>query len=372
MKKILFCIPNLMDGGAEKVLVNLANNLDSLKYEITILTITDRGINKKKLNSNIIYKSIFKRHFRGSTYLLKILPPNYIFNKYIKGEYDIVISYLEGAAARIVSTSNNTKTKKICWIHTELCEDKALIQGFRSKKEAINCYKKFDKIICVSKEVEIAFKNITQITNQTEVLYNTNETEDIKKSSKEMVKDIEFNSNVFKLCSVGKIIESKGFDRLARIHKKLLEDGINNKIYILGQGKEQENIYRYLKENKLENTFIFLGYKENPYKYIEKCDLYVCASKKEGFSTAITEALIIGKPVITTDCSGMKELLGANNESGIITQNNEDSLYKAIKDILNNPKKIKYYSEQAINRGNKFSKKNTVIAVENMLDKISF
>ena len=82
-----------------------------------------------------------------------------------------------------------------------------------------------------------------------------------------------------------------------------------------------------------------MGYKENPYKYLAKCDLFVCSSYSEGFSTAVTEALILGIPVVTTYVSGMTELLG-DNEYGIITSNDEISLYEAIKLLINDEKKI--------------------------------
>lgn len=370
MKKILFCIPNLMDGGAEKVLVNLVNNLDSTKYEITILTVVDCGINKKFLNKQIHYKSIFKKYFRGSSVILRLFSPSFIYKKYIGNNYDIVIAYLEGVASRIVSGCSSENTKKIAWIHTELSNSDAFVSGFRNFDEALACYSSFDKIACVSKSVKSAFQKITKIKIPIEVLYNTNETELIREKSKEEVDDIYINPDIFNLCSVGKIIESKGFDRIARIHKKLIEEGIMNHIYILGQGKEQCNIENYLESNGLSNSFTFIGYKQNPYKYIAKCDLYICASQKEGFSTAVTESLIVGTPVVTTLCSGMIEMLGDNNEYGIITDNNEDALFDEIRKLLNDKKLLESYKLKAEARGKQFSKKSTVLAVEKMLDNI--
>ena len=369
MKNILFFIPSLMDGGAEKVLVNLVNNMDKRKYQITILTIVDCGVNKQFLDKSIKYESIFKRYFKGSSILLKILSKKYIYNKYIGNKYDIVISYLEGITSRIVSSAP-VNIKKICWIHTEINNYKMLTCGFRSKKEAVESYGGFDKIICVSQSVKIAFEDITKIKVPIDVLYNTNETEKIKESSLEEIDDVNLDDNVYNLCSVGKIIESKGFDRLARIHKRLLEDGIKNHIYILGKGPDEEKINKYLIKEDIKDTFTFLGYKKNPYKYISKCDLYVCASKKEGFSTAVTESLLVGVPVITTKCAGMEELLGANNQYGIVVENDEDSLYNCLNSILKDKSLLSFYKEMAIKRGDKFSREKTVKAVEYMIDNL--
>ena len=155
-----------------------------------------------------------------------------------------------------------------------------------------------------------------------------------------------------------------------KIHKKLLDNGIKNHVYILGIGEEQEKYEKYLRDNHLEDTFTFLGFRDNPYKYVKNADLYVCSSRREGFSTAVTEALIVGTPVVSTNCSGAYELLGDNNEYGIVTENNEDALYEGIKKILTKENLLQHYKEQAKVRGQRFSTEKTVKAVEDMLNNL--
>ena len=111
----------------------------------------------------------------------------------------------------------------------------------------------------------------------------------------------------------------------------------------------------------------FLGYQINPYKYISRCDLFVCASYAEGFSTATTEALILGVPVCTVEVSGMKEMLGENNEYGIVTENNDEALYEGIRCLVKSPELLRHYKKQAQKRGDMFSTEKTVAEVENML-----
>ena len=98
--------------------------------------------------------------------------------------------------------------------------------------------------------------------------------------------------------------------------------------------------------------------------------MFVCASHAEGFSTAATEALIVGTPVITTRVSGMEEMLGSNGEYGIITENDEEAIYQGIRDMLTTPGKLEHYKEKAKERGSYFSTEQTVAAVEEMLIKI--
>ena len=90
-----------------------------------------------------------------------------------------------------------------------------------------------------------------------------------------------------------------------------------------------------------------------------------------GFSTAATEALIVGTPVCTVDVSGMKEMLGEHNEYGVVTENNEEALYEGIKMLLDNPDLLAHYKKQAGIRGSMFSTATTVKEVENILIQLS-
>ncbi|GAA6381913.1 hypothetical protein I2900191A2_05590 [Intestinibacter bartlettii] len=370
MKKILFFIPNLMHGGAEKVLVNLVNNLDKNKYNITLQTIFDVGVNKQYLNKNINYKYIFKRLFKGSTSIFKLFSPRFLYKYLIRYEYDVVISYLEGPTARIISGCPY-KSKKVNWIHTEIKDEHQLALGFRNSYEAKVYYAKFNKIICVSDTVKQNFSKISRLKETNiDVLYNTNETEQILYKSKDIVEDIAFDKNTINICSVGKITKIKGYDRLTRVHKKLIDEGLNHHIYILGIGEDEDKINKYIKENNLQNTFTLLGFRDNPYKYVARCDLFVSSSYREGFSTAVTESLVVGTPVVSTLCSGAQELLGYNNEYGLVVENSEEGIYEGIKKLLEDRELLAYYKEKAIERGNFFSKEKTVKAVEDMIDSL--
>lgn len=370
MKKILFFIPNLSVGGAEKVLINLVNNMDRSKFDITVQTLFGGGVNEQFLKKDITYRSCFKKTFKGNSQILKLFQPKTLYKRFIKEHYDIIVSYLEGPTARIVAGCPNQSTKKTCWIHCRFESPETAKTGFRNFAEAKELYNRFDNIVCVSEWVKNYFCQTMDYYGDIEVLYNTNETEEVYQKSFEPVEDVIFDNDCLNLCSVGKIAPIKGFDRLARIHKKLLDDGIKNKIYILGEGYQRDEITSYLKANGLEETFIFLGYHTNPYKYVSKCDLYVCSSISEGFSTAATEALIVGTPVCTVEVSGMKEMLGEHNEYGVVTDNNEEALYEGVKSLLKNPEQLAYYKKQAQIRGKYFSTENTVRAVEDMLNRV--
>lgn len=367
MTKVLFLIPNLAHGGAEKVLVNLANNMNKTKFDVTVQTLFDVGVNRQYLNFDVKYTGGFKRMPRGNTYVMKLFSPEKLFKYFIRDNYDIIVSYLEGPTARIVSGCTNPNTKLVSWIHIEQHTKELASKNFRSYKEALDCYSKFDRTVCVSDTVKDDFESIFDTKKSVEVLYNTNESEKIKKLSDEKVDDVNFSKDIINIISVAKIVPSKGYDRLMKIHKRLIEENIKNHIYIFGIGEEKEKYEKYLAENNLTDTFTFLGYRDNPYKYVKKADLYVCSSRREGFSTAVTEALIVGTPVVSTNCSGAYELLGKNNEYGIVTENNEDALYEGVKKMLTTPDLLEAYAVKAKERGKAFSTEKTVKAVEEML-----
>lgn len=366
MKKILFLIHDLGHGGAEKVLVNLVNHMDRSKFDITVMSLFGGGVNEQFLASHIRLITCFPKAIPGNSHLMKLFSPVALHKILIKESYDIEIAYLEGVAARIVSGCLSPHTKKIAWIHCTISSEKVLSIGFRNIEEAQHCYQSFNRMIYVSDGVRTAFFNYCPLSLCSQVLYNTNESNRILSLCKEPVSNLAKGKYV-NLIGVGKVVANKGFDRLARIHVRLTKEGYPVHTYILGVGPEQKNIESYLSQEHCQDSFTFLGYQTNPYKFISKCDLFVCASFAEGFSTAATEALIVGTPVCTVDVSGMKEMLGENNEYGLVVPNDDASLYQGIKKLLDEPELLAHYKRQAQLRGKDFSTERTVQAVEEML-----
>lgn len=374
MKKVLFLIPSFdPGGGAEKVLLNLVNNMNYDEYDITVFALFKQNAMIDNLNKQVHFKSFLTHQFRGNSKLFCHIPASVLYRHIIRDEYDIIVSYLEGPSTYIVSGCNNNRTKKIAWVHIELHGEKKFATGFKTKGEALQAYRQMDSIICVSDSVKRAFeKSAGESFPQLQVLYNTNETAQILQNSIEKVDDIVFDNREINVISVAKIMRTKGYDRLAHVHKRLVDEGLRHHIYILGTGEMQKEIECYLRENKLTDSFTFIGFRSNPYKYVAKADFYICSSRVEGFSTAVTEALVVGTPVVSTNCSGAYELLGNNNEYGIVVDNSEQGIYEGMKTMIRDSELRKHYSIMAKERGQYFSTEKTVKAVEklflNLLD----
>ena len=367
MKKILFLIHDLGPGGAEKVLVNLVNNMDPEKFDITVMTLIGGGVNEQFLKPHVRHLTCFQRMIRGHIHLFKLFSPRSLHERFIKDKYDIEVSYLEGPAARIISGCPHPDTRLVSWIHVEQHTKAIAAKAFRSFAESERCYQKFHQTVCVSAYVKQDLLKLYPMLAPVDVFYNTNETDQILQKKDEPVEDGAFQQGEVRFCGVGKLMPNKRFDAVLRIHDRLRRQGYPVHTYLLGDGPERTKLEGYVRENGLESSVTFLGYQTNPYKYVARCDLFLCASLAEGFSTAATEALIVGTPVCTVEVSGMKEMLGENDEYGIVTENNEEALYQGIKGLLDDPDRLAHYKKQAALRGKAFSKEKTVAAVEEML-----
>lgn len=367
MIKVLFLIHDLGQGGAEKVLVNLVNHLDKTKFSISVISIFAGGVNEQFLSQDIQYYAIFKKSFPGNSRLMKLLSPQQLHALFVKDEYDIEISYLEGPCARIISGCSNKSTKIVSWIHSDQSTRKKLAASFRNFSEAKKCYTQFDRHVFVAEKLRESFCKYINISDKSQILFNTIETNKIRELSKEKV-EIELNT-CFSMVAVGSLKEVKGYDRLLNIAKRLKECGKEFKLIILGIGPLEKQLKEFIRKENLTNNVFLLGYDTNPYKYVSKCDLYVCSSYSEGFSTSTTEALLVGTAVCTVDVSGMKEMLG-ENEYGVITENSEDSLFAGILRFIEDKEILSYYKKMAQKRGDFFSLENTVQAVECLLESL--
>ena len=365
--KILFLIHDLGHGGAEKVLVNLVNNMDPEQFDISVTALFGGGVNEQFLAPHVHYRAVYPKSFPGNSHVMKLLTPKQLHKLYIKEHYDIEVSYLEGPCARIISGCDDPNTKKVCWIHIEQKTQKRVAASFRSYREAMDCYNAFDRIVCVSETVRRDFLRLLPVTAETAVLYNTNESDKIMAAAEEAVEPGLFSDNEIKLVGVGKLLKNKGFHRMIPIVQRLRADGHPVHLYILGIGPMEAELKQQAADLGIADAVTLLGYQTNPYKYVAKCDLFVCASFAEGFSTAATEALIVGTPVCTVEVSGMKEMLGEHNEWGIVTDNEDEALYRGIKSLLDDPMLLAHYKQKAAQRGKTFSTENTVNAVQDML-----
>ncbi|GAA4274181.1 glycosyltransferase [Aquimarina gracilis] len=374
MKKILFFVESLSGGGAEKVLTDLVSNLDATKYDVTVCSLVDVGVYNEYLGTICTYKSILaseetykgvlQKKWYGFKYkLLRKLPPKLFHSLFIKGKYDVEIAFLEGFSTKIIGNSSNPNSKKIAWVHIDLFANHWTKIEYKNLEEEINTYKKFDHIASVAESVQNAFSKRFGIKEKLSVKYNPVNRKDIISRSNESLKSEDKKG--LRFVTVGRLEPQKGYDRLLEVVHKLKPD-FDFELWIVGEGSRRLELESAIAKYKLEDVVTLQGFQKNPYKYIRLSDAFVCSSRSEGFSTVVTEALILGKPVIATDCSGMKELLG-DNEYGIITENNTESLYFGLKKFLEDKLLQSHYTKKSQERSTDFDIKATIKSIEELL-----
>ena len=140
------------------------------------------------------------------------------------------------------------------------------------------------------------------------------------------------------LVSVGRLHPQKSYDRLLEAVKRLNEEGFGFDFYILGDGEEKEKLLQMKEDYHLDNV-TFLGNQKNPFKFMRQADLLVLSSLYEGLPTVVSEALICGTPVLSTEVAGVRELL--KEDDGLIVENSEEGIYQGLKDVLKDPEKLK-------------------------------
>lgn len=371
--RILFLITDLGGGGAEKALIDIVNNLDTDKYDITLMTAYNEGIYRSQINSNIHYKSIIKKTSQSAhsvfSRLVKRLPKKLMYRLCIKEKYDVEIAFLEGYPVHLLSGSKCKN--KIAWIHTDLNKYTYTDDLFLSHRDYTHSFTQFNKVICVSDEVRTAFINWLGDTPYPEeniqVISNYIPSESILQKASQ-----EFDCSHKKpaggipvLCNLGTLKPIKGQMRLLEIHKQLLDKGLMHHLWFIGDGESRDKIKAYIKEHHLESTVTLWGFHTNPYPILRQSDIFVLPSYTEGYPLCLSEALILKKPIITTLCPGTEEIL-SNGEFGMITENNDEALYEGLYSVLSNSEILDELKEKARLGSKRFDSKNVLSKIEQL------
>ena len=364
MIKILFFIETLEGGGAEKVLRSLVNNMDQTKFDITVQTVWPCDF-EKYLVKGIKHKSMYAERSEFNQYRYRFeAATGLAYRLHIRGDYDIECAYLECGATKIMAASTNAKAVKLAWVHCDLQKAMADPKAFAEQTKPY--YTKFDKVLCVSENVRKSFVELFGDTVPAEVLYNVIDDAEIREKAKIPLPD-GIKKRRFTVLAVGRLSTPKNYSRLLKAHKKLLNEGFTHDLWIVGEGPERVGLEQYVSVNNLEDSAMLVGFFDNPYCFMKEADLLVCSSDYEGFSTFITEGVIMGKPIATTDCGGMREILG-DSEFGLITKLDDEDFYEGVKKLLTDESLRKHYAAKAAERGNDFSAKRMTETTEKFFE----
>ncbi len=387
MKKILILHHSMEIGGAESSLLGLLQAYDYSKVYVDLMLLNKTGdllslipnkvhiIDAPRQYQNLVLpiKQTVKnksflvagarllgkarasiRKYNDTTYVTKQFCYKYAlrFLPCLKEKYDLAISYID---PHYIVWKKVSATKKLAWLHTDFSRIDI------EKRQDYKMWNMYDGIVNVSKACKCAFDGAhPELSDKSIVIENIISKEFIlAQSANDDTDSVIQNNNGISLLSIGRFTEQKNFDNVPSICKRLIENGINVKWYIIGYGGDEALIKNKIAEAKMEDNVIMLGKKKNPYPYIKNCDIYVQPSRYEGKCVAVREAQILNKPVIITNYATAGSQLIDGYDGVIVPMDNEgcaEGIARVIQDkelqrrLIENTKKNDYTNAQEIEK----------------------
>lgn len=363
--KVIFMIINMNIGGTEKALLSMIDEMDKEKWDVTILMLERAGgfledvpqwikvkyvkeySELKPLVQNppiVTVKNLLKkgRIIKGSSlafhygiskvsksllhwynYVLKEITP-------LEESYDVAVAY--AGPMDLITTFVSEKIsakKKVQWIHFDISKitfDEGIVKKL---------YPRFNKIFVVSEEGKKKLINKFSFLNQnTEVFHNVVSKAKIAKLA-DGERSYEDSYNGIRILTVGRLSKEKGQDLIIDALVKLKSEGYKVRWYCIGDGNLKDQCLKLRRRLNLEENFILLGSKKNPYPFMKCCDIYVQPSRHEGYCITLAEARCFNNPIVATDFTGAKEQV-EHGKTGLICDSNSESIFKAVKELIDN------------------------------------
>ena len=376
--KLLFRHRSMEMGGVEKVMLSIVNNLNPEKFEITVCLNLNQGELRNEFPPHIrkLYLAEGKEDFSKNIILQKIQlyqrkkkleklrkNPGIIDKQHLKEYFDIEIGMTYNDFESVLNSSNKN-SKKIGWFQSEINGPglKTLLP------EILKQCPQFDVMVYCSQKI----KDLMHIHHpdlhfpREKVIINAISIEEIKVKAAEK---IEAFSEKPSFVSVGRLHYRKGYHKLIEAHTKLIREGHDHQILIVGEGEHRQNLEKLIKENKVERTFILLGNKMNPYPYIKNADFFILPSESEAWPLVIAEALILQKPIIATD-TGDVSMMIAPEKTGILIPYKVEEMYYSMKRFLTDKPLISDLKSNLQNIEDQFDNKKIFESIEIMMEQI--
>lgn len=348
-KIILFRLRSMEMGGVQKVLIDILQRLDKDQYDLHLLLNLYQGELLHDIPSTvkIHYLAKGKEYFSANRVLNFI---QLVFRRIILMFYftfpiilmrklsfvpDIEIAFMSANLPELIK-SPFKKSKKINWFHSDI--------RFFPKKIAhrlIMLMNKSDITIFVSQTTQKNVEAYSKYSVSNGIcIYNLFDYKSILLKAEQPIDNKIFKKSGKTFVSVGRLDYAKGYDLLLQAHAELIREGFMHTIIIIGSGYFYQKLKETIAYENIKSTFILAGQKENPYPYIKSADFYIQPSRYEAYPLSIGEALILNKPIICTDCGGVKEMI-SHKETGYIINFSKEEMKEAIKTFLSDSSLIR-------------------------------
>ena len=347
--KLLFRHRSMEMGGVEKVMLSLMNNLDREKFEMTVCLNLNQGELRDEFPSHVrkVYLTDGKEDFSKNKIIQKIQlfqrrqkleklrkNPEIVDREYLKENYDIEIGMTYNDFEPVLNSSNKN-SKKVGWFHSEIQVPK--LQPLVPK--ILEHFPQFHHMIYCSEKIKnLMHEHYPNLNYPKEsVIINAIPIEEIKQKANADFLLPNAESNIF--VSVGRLHTRKGYHKLMDAHKKLLNEGFQHTVLIIGDGEELPNLLEQQKNLGVEKSFVFAGNQMNPYPFIKNADFFIMPSESEAWPLVIAEALILQKPIIATKVGDVESMI-EDRKTGYLIDYDTHEIYVAMKEFLTNEKLV--------------------------------
>lgn len=345
MKRICLVFNHLQhQDGVGRSAIAIANQLTRLKLaEVTLIPLfIDEKAAHSLLDDGVKVKSVFGFYFNGLSKLLQKFPMAWLHHFVLGRElYDIEVAFQYGLSLRCVAADSwGHHAAKFAWMHT-------YDDGLTFRK----LYEKIGTVCCVSRcNAERLHKELPCI--KVDYCYNPIDDLQVRVLGEECINFDRPDGLLF--ISVGRLSPEKGFGRLLDVMRRLKNDGYRFHLWIVGNGPIENELKRKQIDLGLQEEILFLGRQNNPHKFTAKADVFVCSSFSEGYSTACTEAIMLGVPVVSTSVSGSEEII-TEAECGLVTGMDDESLYNGLKQVCVRPSIVDEWKQKILVTRKRFS-----------------
>ena len=365
-KRILFIIPNLTSGGAEKILSRLANGLTDTYSQLHLTTLRNDKEDFYPLDSRIVRHRLSVMGLKSG----KIRKAIGFFGRFRKLRKtileinpDLVVSFmdytniytllaLKGLSYPVIISERNPPDRKKI--------------GFPWNVLRRRYYPKADKLVSLSKGVSDCFTWIPEDRKQ--VIYNFYIREDNVQPD-----EFPFDSDKKYIAAMGRLVDWKGHRLMIEAFSKLNSDFSEWRLIIFGEGPERKNLEALIREKRLEERVFLPGLVNNPESTMKKADLFVHASYYEGFGNVLVEAMLAGLPIVSTDClAGPREIVIHNNTGLLVETGNIDAVSEGLKTLMEDSELRSAMSANALESVKRFSfdtiKKQWIDLFDNLME----
>lgn len=334
-RKIFFIIPTLSGGGAEKVMVHLLRHIDMNKFNPYLVLFEKKGQYLKELPSNIQIFYLKKGGYKYGFQWLSVFQ----LRKLLKKERpDVIVSFI-WYSNFIAFLARYLSMIKCCLVMSErvsLSYSEGWLSNVIRKIVMRSVYPKAHSIIVNSEAMKrellehfhIASEKIAVISNPVNI-------EKINQLGREDVEHPWYKEDVPIIIAIGRLTMQKGFHYLIKALNILVSEGVECRLIILGKGTEEKKLNKIAGHLRVQNHVAFLGFQENPYKYLAHSTMFVLSSNYEGFPNVLIEAMALGIPSIATRCpTGPEEIITDGLDGILVPTADEKALAHAMKRVL--------------------------------------